>query len=45
MVGNKKTFVVNHEIDGKPAKLRYTEVQVPPTFYTYPAEVPIDGGP
>src|SRR6058998_1171239 len=35
IVGNKKTFVLNNEVEGKPAKLRYTEVQVSPTFYTY----------
>ena len=32
-------------MDGKPIKLRYTEVQESPTFYTYQAEVSVDGGP
>jgi hypothetical protein len=41
----KKTFVLDSEVDGKPAKLRYTEVQVSPTLFTYEAEVSVDGGP
>jgi hypothetical protein len=45
IVGNKRTFVLNSEVEGKPARLRYTEVQVSPTFYTYQAEVSVDGGP
>jgi Protein of unknown function (DUF1579) len=45
IVGNKRTFVVNSEVGGKPARFRYTEVQVSPTFYTYQAEASVDGGP
>jgi hypothetical protein len=45
IAGNKKTFLLTSEIEGKPAKLRYTEVQVSPTFFTYQAEVSVDGGP
>ncbi len=47
MVGNKRTFVKDLDSDGKgkPIKLRYTEVQVSPTFYTYQAEASKDGGP
>lgn len=44
IVGNKRTFVLNSEVGGKPARLRYTEVQVSPTFYTYQAEISVDGG-
>ena len=45
IVGNKKTFVLNAEVEGKPAKLRYIEVQVSPTLFTYQAEASVDGGP
>jgi hypothetical protein len=45
IAGNKRTFVLNSEVGGKPAKLRYTEVQVSPTFFTYQAEASVDGGP
>ena len=45
IVGNKRTFVLNAEVDGKPVKIRYTEVQVSPTFYIYKAEASVDGGP
>src|SRR5262245_9689330 len=45
IVGNKKTFIMNSEMDGKPLKLRYTEVQVSPTLFTYQAEASVDGGP
>src|SRR5262245_8043743 len=44
IVGNKRTFVMNIEADGKPVKLRYTEVQVSPTLFTYQAEASVDGG-
>src|SRR6185436_2430091 len=35
IVGNKRTFVkdLDSDIGGKPTKLRYTEMQVSPTFY------------
>lgn len=39
IVGNKRTFV--KDLDD--IKLRYTEVQVSPTFYTYQAEASKDG--
>jgi uncharacterized protein DUF1579 len=45
MVGNKRTFIKDLDSNGKPTKLRYIEVQVSPTFYTYQAEASIDGGP
>ncbi|TAM99067.1 MAG: DUF1579 domain-containing protein [Rhodanobacteraceae bacterium] len=45
IVGNKKTYVVNSEVGGKPAEIRYTEMQVSPTFYTYQAEASVGGGP
>src|SRR5262245_7935653 len=45
IIGNKKTFVVNNEVDGKTVKVRYTEMQVSPTFFTYQAEASVDGGP
>lgn len=46
-VGNKLTFVkdLDNDLEGKSTKLKYTEVQVSPTFYTYRAEVSKDGGP
>jgi len=47
MVGNKLTFVkdLDSDVKGKSTKLRYTEVQMSPTFYTYQAEVSKDGAP
>lgn len=47
IVGNKRTFVkdLDSDVKGKPTKLRYIEVQVSPTFYTYQAEASIDRGP
>jgi hypothetical protein len=47
IVGNKRTFVkdLDSGVEGKPTKLRYIEVQVSPTSYTYQAEASIDGGP
>ena len=47
IVGNKRTFVkdLDSDVEGKSIKLRYTEVQVSPTFYTYQAEASKDGGP
>ncbi|HET7163331.1 MAG TPA: DUF1579 family protein [Rhodanobacteraceae bacterium] len=45
IVGNKKTYVMNSEVGGKPVKIRYTEVQVSSTFYTYQAEASVDSGP
>jgi hypothetical protein len=45
IVGNKRTFVFDSDVQGKPTKFRYIEVQVSPTSYTYQAEASIDGGP
>jgi hypothetical protein len=45
LVGNKKTFAFDVDIDGKPTKLRYVEVQVSPTLFTYEAAASTDGGP
>ena len=47
IVGNKRTFEkdLDTNVGGKPIKLRYAEVQVSPTLYTYQAEVWKDGGP
>src|SRR5215510_6161968 len=45
IVGNKKTFALDTNIGGKPSKLRYAEVQVSPTLFTYQAEASINGGP
>lgn len=45
IIGNRKTYVVNSDVGGKPAKIRYTEVRVSPTFYTYRAEASVDGRP
>jgi len=39
IVENKRTFVLDSEVGGKPAKIRYTEVQESPTFFTYQVEV------
>ncbi len=45
--GNKLTFVKELEGDAKsqPVKVRYTETQVSPKYYTYRAEASQDGGP
>ena len=47
IVANKRTFVkdLDSDVTGKSIKLRYTEVQVSSTFYTYQAEASKDGGP
>src|SRR5215471_18731686 len=47
IVGNKRIFLkaLDGDVKGKTTKLRYTEVQVSPTIYTYQAEVSKDGGP
>jgi hypothetical protein len=45
IVGNKKTFAFDTDGGGKPMKLRYTEVQVSPTLFTYKAEASIDSKP
>ena len=45
IVGNKQSFVFDIDAEGKPTKLRYVEVQVSPTLFTYQAEASIDGGP
>jgi hypothetical protein len=45
IVGNKRTFVVNTELESKATKITYTEVQLSSTTYTYRAEASVDGGP
>ncbi|MFO1187563.1 MAG: DUF1579 family protein [Alphaproteobacteria bacterium] len=45
IVGNKKTFIQTMEVEGKALKLRYTEVRVSPTLFTYLAEASMDAGP
>ncbi len=45
IVGNKRSFVFDTDLGGKSTKLRYSEVQVSPTLFTYQAEASIDGGP
>jgi Protein of unknown function (DUF1579) len=45
IVGNKRAFVFDIDMEGKLTKLRYMEVQESPTFFTYHAEASIDGGP
>lgn len=45
IAGNKKTFAFDVNIDGKPTKLRYVEVQVSPTLFTYEAAASTDAGP
>ncbi|HEX4969914.1 MAG TPA: DUF1579 family protein [Steroidobacteraceae bacterium] len=45
IVGNKKTFAFEMNIDGKPTQLKYVEVQISPTLYTYEAAASTDGGP
>jgi len=45
IIGNKRTFVLSNDMNGKPLKLRYTEVLESPTFFTYQAEASVDGGP
>ena len=37
IVGNKRTFVFNIDVEGKPTKLRYTELEVLPTLFTVPS--------
>jgi hypothetical protein len=44
IVDNKRSFVFDVDLGGKPAKLRYTEVQTSPTLFTYKAEASIEGG-
>ena len=45
IVDNKKTFVVNIQMSGKPVRIRYTEVRLSPTLFSYRTESSIDGGP
>ena len=43
--GNTWTFLWDGKVAGKPAKFRYTEVQVSPTSYTFKTERSVAGGP
>jgi Protein of unknown function (DUF1579) len=45
IVGNKRTFTFAIDAGGKPTQLRYVEVQVSPTLFTYQAAASTDGGP
>jgi len=45
IVGNQRSFVFDMDMEGKPARLRYVEVQESPTLFTYRAEASVDGGP
>jgi hypothetical protein len=45
IAGNQRSFDIDLDMDGKPIKLRYLEVQVSPTLFTYRAEASIDAGP
>jgi hypothetical protein len=45
IVGNRRTFLLTHDMGGKPLQLKYTEVQESPTLFTYRAEASVDGGP
>lgn len=45
MVGNKRTFIFDTDVEGKPVKFRYIEVMVSPTLFTYQAEASINDGP
>lgn len=42
--GNKLVYVLDQKDDGKPSKIRYTEVRVSPVLYTYQAEISVAGG-
>jgi hypothetical protein len=45
IVENKRIFVLTSDVEGKPLRVRYTEVQVSPTLFTYQAEASIDNAP
>jgi hypothetical protein len=45
MDGNKRIFLVDHDVGGKPIRIRYTEKQVSRTLFTYQAEASVDKGP
>ena len=45
LVGNERSFALESDMGGKHAKIRYVEVQLSPTLFTYRAEVSLDGGP
>lgn len=45
IVGNQRSFVFDMDMEGKPTKLRYVEVQESPTLFTYRAEASVDRGP
>ena len=44
-IGNERRFTVESDADGKHLQVRYVEVQVSPTLFTYRAEASIDHGP
>jgi Protein of unknown function (DUF1579) len=43
--GNTWTFLWDGKVAGKPARFRYTEVQMSPTSYTFKTERSVAGGP
>ena len=45
LVGNKLTYLLDQDMGGKPAKIRFTEVHLSPVLMTYQAEVSVDGQP
>jgi hypothetical protein len=45
LTGNTWTWLWDGKAAGKPAKYRYTEVQVSPTSYTFKVEYSVAGGP
>jgi hypothetical protein len=45
IVGNERSFVFDIDVGGKPTRLRYVEVQMSPTLFTYRAEASTNGEP
>src|SRR5262245_5484258 len=45
LVGNSLTYQLEQDADGRPARIRYTEVRVSPVLMTYQAELSVDGQP
>ncbi|HEX3429845.1 MAG TPA: hypothetical protein VHT03_03080 [Rhizomicrobium sp.] len=45
LVGNRLTYLVHQEIDGKPVKFRYMEMHASPVLMTYRAEAARGGSP
>jgi hypothetical protein len=45
MTGNVWTYVSDMKVEGKPAKFRWTIIEVSPTIITWKSEISIAGGP